>query len=567
MKKTVCLLLCAVILVCLCGCSESDSSLPGTGTPDVTESFDWSEYDAIIEEARHDTDLEHRSELLHQAEELVMQTGAVIPLLRGQKQYLLKSGVTGVYVTETGLLVFNRIRLSGAKAERPLQVAVCGEPASLDYVIKMASDVGIMVSNTSAGLMYEDEAGQYICDMAESYEISDDGLTYTFHLRDDLRWSDGAPLDADDFIFSWKRAAAAETAAEAGFMFDVIRGYPDNLDLTASDGGMTLKVVLDQPCAYFLSMCANPSYFPVYQKQVEEAKGYKGADGKLQNPGAWASEGNVVTCGAYTVEQWNHNESIIFKKNPYYFKASEVYTETIHLMLTSDSTTAYNAFAADSIVLTDMIPEDIIGALKNGPEYHSKPSLTTTNIGFNIKSPLFAGMSAEEAKIFRRAVGYTVDRTFLSQVATSGNSEPAVSVVPPRIGDGTGSPFGDGYEYSVENGYYSVHADLDKARDLLRSIGFEFNDDGKLETPITVDYLFNGSGSNTAIAACLQADLAQLGIRLNLSQMEWNVYLGERNHASTESFRDAWTADFNDPYGILCVYTSYSSNNHFRLGK
>lgn len=567
MKKAVCALLCAVLLFSLCGCSKKGGSLPGTGTPDVTESFDWTGFDSLIEESRQETDLEKRSLLLHEAEDMLMLSGAVIPLVHGNRGYLLKPDISGVYQTASGTLYFNQICRQGDTAGKSIQVSVCGEPVSLDFVLNMASDIAILVANTSAGLMRETQDGKYLCDMAESYEISDDGLTYTFHLRPDLKWSDGAVLNADDFEYSWRRAAANETAAQSQYMYDVIRGYPDNLDLSVSDDKLSLQVVLNQPCAYFLSICSNPSYFPVYRKQVEGAEGYRDSSGKLQNPGAWASEGGIVTCGAYTIEQWNHNESIIFEKNPFYYKASEVPTETIHLMLTSDHTTAHNAYEADSIVLTNMIPDDIIGSLKNNPEYYSGSLLTTTNLAFNVKSPLFAGMTAEEAAIFRRALGYAIDRSFLSQVAVSTNPEPAVSEVPKNISDGTGKSFGDDYDYSAEKGYYGIHADLDRAREMLRSIGFEFNDDGKLTDPVTIDYLYNGNGSNITIAACLQADLAQLGINLNLQQMEWSVFLGERKQAKTESYRDAWNSDFNDPYGMLNIFTSSSSNNTFRLGQ
>ena len=567
MKRAVCLLLCAVMLLCLCGCSNKSGVLPGTGTPGVVETLEWSGFDELIEQSQQETDLEKRSLLLHEAEDMLMKSGAVIPLVHGNRSYLLKPDISGVYQTASGTLYFNQICRQGDPAGKSIQVSVCGEPVSLDYVLNMASDIAILVANTSAGLMRETEDGQCLCDMAESYEVSDDGLTYTFHLRPDLKWSDGAVLNADDFEYSWRRAAANETAAQSQYMYDVIRGYPDNLELSVSDDKLTLQVVLNQPCAYFLSICANPSYFPVYRKQVEGAEGYRDSSGKLQNPGAWASEGGIVTCGAYTIERWNHNESIIFEKNPFYYKASEIPTETIHLMLTSDSATAYNSYEADSIVLTNMIPDDLVDSMQENPEYHVKDLLVTTNLAFNLKSPLFYGMTAEEAAIFRRALGYAIDRSFLSQVAVSSKPDPAISNVPPNISDGTGKHFGDGYDYSEEKGYYSIHSDLDKAREMLKSIGFQFDDDGKLKDTLTVDYLFNGSGSNVSIAACLQADLAQLGINLNLQQMEWNVFLGERRQAKTESYRDAWTSDFNDPYGMLNIFTSYSSNNSFRLGQ
>ena len=566
MKKTICILLIAVLLG-LCGCSANSDVMPGAGEPDVTAGFDWSAYDALIEATRTETDLEKRSQMFHQAEELVMQTGAVLPLTYGTKSCVVKADVSGVYQATTCEIFFDRIRREGVPADEPLQICICGEPMTLDPILKMANDIAMIAGNTSAGLLRENAQGQYECVLAERYEISDDGKTYTFHLRPDLKWSDGAPLTAEDFAYAWKRATAKETAAEAGYLFDCIRGYPEDLDLTVSDNGQTLTVVLAHPCAYFLSLCAKVEFGPAYRKQVEGAEGYKDENGKVVNPGAWASEGGLVSCGAYYVKSWTHNESIVLEKNPYYFKADEVPTQTINLMLTSDTTAAYNAYVADSVVLIDKVPEDIADEIADTPEFHSRPSLTTSYIAFNVDSPLFEGMTAQEAATFRRALGFAVDREFLCAIATSGRSRPAVSVVPPNIHDGTGKTFGEGYEYDEAKGYFSVKQDLGKAREMLESIGFRFGSDGELVDPITVDYLYNPSDSNAAIAACLQADFAELGIHLNLVQMEWNVFLGERRQANAESFRGAWTSDFDDPYGMLNIFTSDSANNDYKLGK
>ena len=118
----------------------------------------------------------------------------------------------------------------------------------------------------------------------------------------------------------------------------------------------------------------------------------------------------------------------------------------------------------------------------------------------------------------------------------------------------------------MEGGYYPSSADLDLAREMLRSIGFSFGEDGKLTRPVTVEYLYNAAESNNAVAACLQADLAQLGINLVLSAMEWNVFLGERKSGRFESARGSWNADYDDPYGMLIMFTSNSANNDPRLG-
>lgn len=566
MKKILCLLLAAIMLLGLTACAQKSTALPGTGTPGVTESFEWSSFDKLIRDAQKEPDAQKRADMFREAEQRILKTGAAIPLIHQTVSHLAKPDVTGVYVGALNTLYFYNIAQKGKNGSEPLQIAVCGEPATLDPVIKLASDINCLTANYSVGLLREDENGKPNCALAESYEVSDDGLTYTFHLKPDLKWSDGSALTADDFVFSWKRAAATETAGEANFMFDMIRGYPNDLDVSAPDA-RTLRVVLSYPCAYFLSVCVHDVYSPVKREQVEGAKGYKDASGKIVSPGAWATEGNIITCGAYTIEKWTHNESIVMKKNPYYYDAENVQTQTLNLMLTSDASAAYNAYQSGGVVLTNMIPSDVVSSLSESPEYFRKTTPGTSYLSFNVKSPLFAGMTAEEAATFRRAIGFAIDRTFLSRVAVSSLPDPAISVVPPGISDGAGGKFGDRTEYTEENGYYSVHADLDKARQMLTSIGFEFGANGKLKDPITVNYLYNGGGANNAVAACLQADLAQLGIRLNLQQVEWNVFLGERKHSTSESFRDGWNSDFNDPYGMLSSFLSDAAGNFYGLGK
>ena len=157
MKKTICLLLAAILLAGLCGCAGKGSALPGTGTPGETASLDWSGYDALIEKARNETDMQKRSELFHQAEELLLYSGAVIPLFRGKANCLVKSDVSGVYQASTCDIFFDRIRREGASAEQPLQICVCGEPGTLDAALKTSSSVVVIVRNTFAGLLRENE--------------------------------------------------------------------------------------------------------------------------------------------------------------------------------------------------------------------------------------------------------------------------------------------------------------------------------------------------------------------------------------------------------------------------
>lgn len=569
-KKILCYLLCAALLLSLSGCaSRRRDPMPGTGIPDTVAPPEWDGYDELLGRISRETDLEKRSLMMHQAEDMLMESGGIIPLFHNNSYYLAKSGVSGVYMTSTGIISFSNIAGNGVAGNQPLRLCVCTEVASLDPISIQTNDISNIVRNTGARLLEMDEDGSVLPGLAESWEVSPDGLTYTFRLRRGLKWSDGSTLDAGDLVYSWQRAAATESGAEPGPMFDVIAGYPDDLAIASLEGGSVFSVKLALPCAYFPSLCTYTAFTPVPEAYVESAPGYRNSAGAIENLSVWANEGGVVSCGAYTVEEWKHNESMKLKKNPYYYAADEVNCETVELMLSPDATAVYGAYCSDSIVVANKCPGDILPTLSDDPEFHNKALLNTSYLIFNVNSELFEGMTTEEACTFRKAIGCAIDRRFIAEAALTSGCSPAAAFIPPGMSDGTGRYFCEtagGYQYPMEGGYYPSSADPDLAREMLRSIGFSFGEDGKLTRPVTVEYLYNAAESNNAVAACLQADLAQLGINLVLSAMEWNVFLGERKSGRFESARGSWNADYDDPYGMLIMFTSNSANNDPRLG-
>ena len=377
-------------------------------------------------------------------------------------------------------------------------------------------------------------------------------------------------LDAKDFEYSWKRGAASANGFENGPMFDCISGYPDDLDVTASGDGKTLTVKLADPCPYFTQLCVTSPYSPVQKNQVENAEGYKDASGSVVNPSAWAVDAPIISCGAYVLEKWEHNSKMVLVKNPYYYDADNVSVDKLELMLNSDPASLYAAYSADNIsVLEGSVPSDILPTLKNSPEFYTAISNTSTSIIFNEDADIFKGMTKQEAATFRKALGWTIDRQFIVDVVTAGPAEPATAYVPGNMSTGTDFEFSKtpGYSYPEGDGYYTASPDLDRARNMLESIGFKFGKDGKLVSPVSIEYKYNSAGNNEAIAVALQADCAQLGINLIPTAREWAVFLGERNQRAFESSRDSWTADYDDPNTFLCNFRSYDPNNKTGLGQ
>lgn len=327
MKKLIALLLVVAMCVGLTACgnpsstastdsssetsdsSTSESSTEESSAAEEGETVDpvngWAEYDALIEEIRACTGTAKRAELMHQAEDMLMETGALMPLYFYTDNYLQKEYLTNVYTTPFGYKYFMFASLDNGSDT--LRLCLASEPDKLDPALNSTVDGACLAINTFAGLMTYNEEGQQVNDLAEDVQMSEDGLTYTVTLKDDLKWSNGDPLDANDFVYSWNRAANPMTASDYGYMFAPIKGYAEmtemdddgnlvntdaTLDVTASEDGKTLTINLEYPCAYFKDLLAFPTYFPVHQASVEAA------DPDGTNPGAWALEAGFVSNGA-----------------------------------------------------------------------------------------------------------------------------------------------------------------------------------------------------------------------------------------------------------------------------
>ena len=287
--------------------------------------IDWAPFDQLIADIKAETDLAVREQLMHDAEDILMDTGALVPIYYYNDLYMMKEDVEGVYATLTGEKFFMFASKGDADT---LRINISSEPARLDPALNSSVDGSILANNSFSGLYTYDENGDLVPDLAEGVEISEDGLTYVFTMKPDLKWSDGSELTAADFEWSWKRAAAAETAADYAYMLNVIEGYPDNLNVTASEDGQTLTVVLNAPTAYFLDLVSFPTYLPVHQATVEGAEGYKDAD-VILDAGAWARKPVCLERCVYT-QRWKH-EGMTYVKNPYYIDADEVIIEhSIH---------------------------------------------------------------------------------------------------------------------------------------------------------------------------------------------------------------------------------------------
>ena len=330
MKKLLSALLVMMMLVaCMAPALADEGSEP-----------DWTHYDELIAEIKTTTDLEEREALMHQAEDMLMETSAILPIYYYNDPFMLDSAVTNVY---SNLFGYKFFMYANKEGDTTLRACLASEPDKLDPALNSTVDGATLAVNSFSGLYTYDAEGQLVPDLATGYTMNDDGTVYTFTLKEGLKWSDGSELNAKDFEWSWKRAAATATAADYSYMFNGIKGYPDDLAVTASDDGLTLTVELAAPCVYFLDLAAFPTFFAVKQSEVEGAEGYLDADGNILNPNAWATEAGFISSGAYVLTEWKHNESMVYEKNPNYWNAENVTIERIELMLSADDTAIYAA--------------------------------------------------------------------------------------------------------------------------------------------------------------------------------------------------------------------------------
>lgn len=532
---------------------------------------EWQEYNNLIAQIKMETDTAKREELMHQAEDMLMDTGAIVPLYYYNDIYLQKENVTGIYSNNYG---FKYFMFADAGDSTTLRMNLASEPDKLDPALNTTVDGACLVVNSFEGLCAYDAGGAVVMALADNYTVSEDGMSYVFTLKDDLKWSDGSELNANDFVYAWNRAADPNTGADYAYMFDAIAKKDDGtLDIEASEDGKTLSINLAAPCVYFLDLCAFPAYYPVPQACVEAAEGWE------ENPGAWAQEAGFVSNGAYVLDSWTHNESMVYKKNPNYYRADEVKIEELQLMLSADDTAIFAAYNSGDLDFADTVPNDEIQNLLDNPEFHIVDNLGTYYAGFNVNSPLFEGKTPEQAAAMRKGLSLLIDRDYIAENIGQTGQVPANTFIPAGMADGNSGEFrvnDDAYTYPDEEavGYYDASYDayeenLAQAIELLKEAGFEFTDDGMLSdaTPLSITYITNDGTGHVAIAEALQQDFAAIGANLTIETGEWNVFLNERKAGNYDMARNGWLADFNDPINMLEMWTTESGNNDCQFGK
>ncbi len=425
-------------------------------------------------------------------------------------------------------------------AEQNLVVNVGPDPDTIDPALNSAVDGATLIIHAFEGLYTLDDKGTPIPGQAESVDISDDGLTYTFHLRDGLKWSDGQPLTANDFVYSWNRAISPDTAADYAYMFEAIKGFDEGkLDVTAKDD-KTLVVTLNSKTPYFLELTAFPTFSPVRQDIVEA------------DPESWATKVDTyIGNGPYKMTDWVPGSYITYTKNENYWNYAALGPDTIKFVLMADDASILNAYMNGDILFADSMPNDEISTWQDKADFHKQGQLGTYYVSFNVtKAPL-------DNKLVREALTLAVDRDYIAVQIGQAGQVPAGAFVPIGMTDAeAGKEFRDvGGDYfdPTASGYA---ANLQKAKDLLAEAGYP-NGEG---LP-TLEYLYNEGTGHQQIGEALQSMWAEIGVKVDLVSQEWSTFLNSRKNGDYEIARNGWLADYNDPITFLDMWITGSGNN------
>ncbi len=353
------------------------------GLDTKVENGTWAEtYDVLVSAIKTCSDSKNRYAMMHLAEDMLMSTGAIVPLYFYTDIYMLDDSVKGFFSNPLGYKYFSKVTVDG-KTDN-LNVCLASEPDNLDPALNSTVDGATLASHLFAGLAKweKNNDGKLViaADCAKELPAgvtNDDGtVTYTYVLKDNLKWSDGKALTAKDFAFAWKRAASSALGADYGYMFEVVKGYPDNLAVEATDDN-TLTVTLNNAVPYWNELMAFPAYFPVREDVVKNE--------------AWATDPSTyISNGAYKMASWEHDSVITLTKNENYHDADNVTMEQLKFYLSNDANNMLTNFKNGDWQLIDDVPTNEIETLK--AEYPNEfvvaGQIGTYYVCWNINEPL-----------------------------------------------------------------------------------------------------------------------------------------------------------------------------------
>jgi oligopeptide transport system substrate-binding protein len=397
------------------------------------------------------------------------------------------------------------------------------------------------------GLINEAPNGDLIPGAAESWEVSDDGRTYTFTLRANARWSNGDPVTANDFVYSLRRSLDPATLSRYTFILnpilnarEIAAGERPTMDLGARAlDDLTLEIVLESPTPYFLGLLTHSASFPVHRPSVE------------QHREQHTRPGNMVSNGAFMLDEWVVQSNVQVVRNPHYWDAENTILERVYFHNTEDQSAEIRRYRADEIDITyaTIARRQLPWVRENIPdELHIAPYLGTYYYSFNTSRPPF-----DTGPELRRALALAIDREIITeQVLTSGEI-PAFGWVP---------PLSDYDNQEMAEASWTQAEREEEARRLYALAGYSE------DNPLVAEFLYNTQDDHRRVGLAAAAMWKQvLGAEVTLRNQEWKVFLDTRQaRTETQVFRNAWIGDYNDAYTFAELYHSESGLNNTGWG-
>ncbi|UOQ45618.1 peptide ABC transporter substrate-binding protein [Halobacillus salinarum] len=414
------------------------------------------------------------------------------------------------------------------------------EPTSLDPPMGFDSVSWNVLNNLMEGLTRLGKDHQPQPATAEKWDVSSDGTVYTFHIRDDAKWSNGDDVTAGDFEYAWKRLLNPETASPAAFLGYFIKGGEayNNGEGSADDvmveavNDKELKVTLKAPTNYFLNVISNPAFFPVNKKVAEE------------NEEWYADADSFVGNGPFSLAEWKHDSEMLMEKNENYWDKDTVKLNKVHWAMVNDVNTEYQMYKSGDLD-TSGIPPELAEKLMESDEVKIQDQAGTYFYRFNVNKEPF------QNKKIRKAFAMSINQQDIVDYVTKNKEEPAYGFV----SYGFESPSGE--DFREHNGSL-VEYNPEEAKKLLEE---GMKEEGYDELPaVTLSY--NTSEAHKTIAETIQQMLKEsLGVEVTLENAEWNVFLQNQKDLKHQLSRSSFLADYADPINFLESFITDSSMN------
>jgi oligopeptide transport system substrate-binding protein len=417
------------------------------------------------------------------------------------------------------------------------------EPQDLDpNTCTLYTDENVLMALFEGLTCIDEKTSQAVPGVAERWDASSDGLVYTFHLRADAKWSNGDPVTAGDFIYSFHRTLSPGLASEYSYMLYFIKNAEAFNDGRISDFGQvgvrapdarTLQVTLEHPCPFLPAVAAHQSWYPVHRATIEKF-------GRMdQRNTLWTRPENFVGDGPFMMKEWSPNSRLVVVKNPLYWDDAHNHLNGIVFFPTDEIATDESNFRADQVHVTyQLLPDRIEHYRSEAPQFlRIDPFCETFFLDFNVSRPPL------NDKRVRQALARAIDRAAIARDVLYGSRLPASSLVPPNTGG-----------YTSES---KIPTDFNAARQLLAAAGYP----GGKNFPILEVQIRNDDIHRAVIEAIQEMWKRELGIQVTISSLEQKTWMANQTAKNYQIGGYRWIGDYDDPSTFLYLFKSDSGNN------